>query len=316
MPSRVWYLSPVPDPRPGRRWPGAGPRRGGRARPPRSRARCRWYRSGPGAGPLRRRPGRGAGGRRTAVRRGRPARRRSRRASSSDQTRSTSVRRWSTSPELSTTRSAPSRRVCRSGCDPIRAGGVLEGHAPVGDQPVQGQFGGRVHDHHGGQVQGLPVDGPEQRDVQHHDVVGAGKPVPTGDHLQADGRMGDGVEIGQGLGVAEDQGGHLGAVDPPLGVDDLGPEAVDERLIGRPVGGHHLAGDAIGVDQRGPVSDQEFGHRGLPRPDAAGEPDCQHDRDTTRSPMGGRWTPDRTRKGPSGAVGGEPRIEIDPRYPA
>ena len=55
-----------------------------------------------------------------------------------------------------------------------------------------------------------------------------------------------------------------------------GPEPVDERLVGGAAGLHHLPGHQVGVDQCGPVVDQQLGHRRLPRADPAGEPDREH----------------------------------------
>ena len=106
--------------------------------------------------------------------------------------------------------------------------------------------------------------------------------------------------------MAEDQGGHGGAVDAPLAVEDPGAEPVDEGLVGRPPRGHHLAGDHIGIDQPGPVGDQQVGHRGLARPDAAGEPDCQHAADTSPRP----------RRVTLRTPWACPGTGIDPRYPA
>ena len=65
-----------------------------------------------------------------------------------------------------------------------------------------------VDHHHHVETDGLAVGGGEQRDGQHHDVVAGGQGVAPIDHLDADGRVGDGVEVGQGLRVAEGQGGQ------------------------------------------------------------------------------------------------------------
>ena len=51
-----------------------------------------------------------------------------------------------------------------------------------------------------------------------------------------------------------------------VGVDDLRAEAVDQRLVGGPAGGHHLAGHQVGVDQPGPVVDQQSATVDLPAP--------------------------------------------------
>ena len=80
------------------------------------------------------------------------------------------------------------------------------------------------------------------------------------------------------LVVGEDDRGQRGPVDGAVRVDDPGTEAVDQGLIGRTARGHHLAGDLVGVDERGAAGHQQVGHGGLARPDAAGEPDGEHQR--------------------------------------
>ena len=107
--------------------------------------------------------------------------------------------------------------------------------------------------------------------------VGAGEPVlAPGDHLDADGRMGDGVEVGQGLGVAEDEGGHPGAVDPAVVIEDAHPETIDHRLVGGTPGLDHLPSHQVGIDEGGPVLDQQLGHGGFTGTDATGEADREH----------------------------------------
>ena len=115
-----------------------------------------------------------------------------------------------------------------------------------------------------------------QGDVEDDDVVGPLGRRPALGHDGPDGRMGDGVQGGQGLGIGEDQAGQGGPVEGALGGEDAGTEAVDQRLEGGSAGGHHLPGDPVGVDQDGACLDQEISHRRLPRPDPPGQTDGEH----------------------------------------
>ena len=64
----------------------------------------------------------------------------------------------------------------------------------------------------------------------------------------------------------------------PVGRQDAGAEPVHQGLVGGAPGHHHLAGDAIGVDEDRPPLHQELPHRRLPRPDPSGQPDGEHRR--------------------------------------
>ncbi len=137
----------------------------------------------------------------------------------------------------------------------------------------------------------------QERDLEDHDPVGTGEAVLAGDHLDADRRVGDRVEIGERVRVAEDQVGERGPDHPALGVEDPRSEPVDERLIGRAVRLDHLAGDQVRVDQCGAPLLEHRGHRRLPGPDAAGEPDREHRFFSAPAPaaaVGTQW-----RRGPS-----------------
>ena len=96
------------------------------------------------------------------------------------------------------------------------------------------------------------------------------------DHGDTDGRMGDGIEVGPGGVIGEGHGGQGGTVDGPVGGHDAGPEAIDQRLVGRSAGRHHLTGHLIGINQHGAPGHQEFGHGRLPRADSPGQPHRQH----------------------------------------
>ena len=79
----------------------------------------------------------------------------------------------------------------------------------------------------------------------------------------------------------------------PSACEDLGPEAVDQRLVGRAAGRHDVAGHLVGVDEHGAPLDQQVGHGRLPRTDAARQADGEHQ---PRRPGGAaRTTAKRTR---------------------
>ena len=118
--------------------------------------------------------------------------------------------------------------------------------------------------------------GLHQGDVEDDDVVGPLGRRPALGHDGPDGRVGDGVQGLQGLGIGEDQGGQGGPVEGALGGEDPGAEAVDQRLKGGSAGGHHLPGDPVGVDQDGAFLDQEISDRRLPRPDPSRQADGEH----------------------------------------
>ena len=113
------------------------------------------------------------------------------------------------------------------------------------------------------------------------------------DHGDADGRVRDGVERQPGLLVGEGDRRQGLAVDGPVGGEDPGPEAVDQRLVGGAAGRHHVAGHLVGVDEHGAPLDQQVGDGRLARADAAGQADGQHQPAASR--RGARATAKRTR---------------------
>ena len=84
------------------------------------------------------------------------------------------------------------------------------------------------------------------------------------------------LSVEPGLLVGEGDRGQGLAVDGAVGGHDPGPEAVDQRLVGRPAGRHHVAGHLVGVDEDGAALDQQVGHGRLARADAAREADGEH----------------------------------------
>ena len=71
---------------------------------------------------------------------------------------------------------------------------------------------------------------------------------------------------------------RAGTVDGAVGCQYPLAETVDQGLVGRATGRHHVAGHLVGVDEDGPAVDQEIGHGRLSRPDAPGKADRQHRR--------------------------------------
>ncbi len=89
------------------------------------------------------------------------------------------------------TKSAPSAvRLSRSIWEAMRAWASSGDHAPQVDQASQGQLDRGVDHHHRGEVEHLPVLGPQKGDVQDHYLVGVAVAVAPGHHLDTDGRDG------------------------------------------------------------------------------------------------------------------------------
>ncbi len=118
--------------------------------------------------------------------------------------------------------------------------------------------------------------GLQERDVHDHHGTRRGKPIPAGQHLDADGRVGDGVEVGQGRGVGEGDGGQVRPVDPAALVEDGRPETVDEGQVGGTSGLDDLTGHLVGVDQHRAALDEKGGDGRLARADPPGQPDHDH----------------------------------------
>ena len=80
------------------------------------------------------------------------------------------------------------------------------------------------------------------------------------------------------LAVLVDEGhrGERGPVEPAVGVEDPGAEAVDQRRQRRLPRLHHRPGDLVGVDDDGAPCPQQVGDGRLARADPAREPDQQH----------------------------------------
>ena len=127
-----------------------------------------------------------------------------------------------------------------------------------------------------------------------HDVVRPLQGLAGLGHGHADGRVGDGVQIGPGRIVGEGHGGQSGTVDGAVGGHDARAEAIDQRLIGRTAGGDDVAGHLVGIDEHGPAGHQQIGHGRLARPDAPGEADCQHQAAGAGAGLGERATAKRT----------------------
>ena len=169
--------------------------------------------------------------------------------------------------------------------------GVCGVHLALLDEAVDAGLERRFdHDHIlvaiGGPVTPASQDGALDEDglVEDDHVVPVRCGHGVGEDL-VDGRMGDGVEVGQGVGTGEYLGGQCGTVE--LGVaDDAGPEPGDQLVVGPSADFADLAADAIDVDHGGAELGEDRRSGGLARADAAGQADDAPSRhDAAPSPV-------------------------------
>ena len=151
---------------------------------------------------------------------------------------------------------------------PMRASASARSMPRWDDQPLQGHVGRGVDHHHRVQLDGLAVDGRS----------GAGWPAPRCRRCRRTGPRRAIIAMpmagwvmalrsARASGLAEDQPRPApGPVDGPVGVDDLGPEPVDQRLVGRPARGHHLAGHRSASTSTAPCSTSRSATADLPAP--------------------------------------------------
>jgi hypothetical protein len=97
-------------------------------------------------------------------------------------------------------------------------------------------------------------------------------------------RVHDAVEPGSRLGVGEHDGGQRRPVQGAVGRQHLGPERLDDGGQAGAPRLHHLAGDAVGVDDDGAPRGQQGRHGALPRADPARQSDPQHVRTVAIQP--------------------------------
>src|ERR1035437_8294574 len=116
----------------------------------------------------------------------------------------------------------------------------------------------------------------QQRNIQNDDVVGGGELVLSLHHGHPDGRVGDGVEVGERLRVTKDDCGHGRTIDVSVAVEDAGPETIDHGLVGGATGGDHIPRDQVSVDHDRPVGYQQATHIRFSRSYAPGQPYSQH----------------------------------------
>ena len=90
-------------------------------------------------------------------------------------------------------------------------------------------------------------------------------------------RVDDGVEVGPGGGVLEDQRGQRGPVEAPVGVEDLRTEPLDDRRQSRAGPGsttsRAMASASITI---APAPGQRPGHGRFPRSDPTAQSDTKH----------------------------------------
>ncbi|HEV3400872.1 MAG TPA: DUF559 domain-containing protein, partial [Acidimicrobiales bacterium] len=149
---------------------------------------------------------------------------------------------------------------------PVSLGGqppphVVLGHPPALHQPADGDVLGSVDDHH--PVGAVPSHLDEQGDDHDHHMVGCPlRRQPAVDGVQHH-RMDEGLEVGQGVGVGEDQVGQGPAVDRAAAVDDRRAEALDDGPVGRATGTDRLVGEGVGVHHHRSPLGQKARHRGF-----------------------------------------------------
>lgn len=102
-----------------------------------------------------------------------------------------------------------------------------------------------------------------------------------------DGRVGDGLEVGQGLGVGEDEPAERGTVERAVGAEHRVAEPLTDGGEGRHTGFDDLSRDGVGVhDDRTQVG-QRPGHRRLAGPDTASETHAKHGLNVLGGPPAG-----------------------------
>ena len=89
--------------------------------------------------------------------------------------------------------------------------------------------------------------------------------------------MRDRLERRAGLVVDEREATQRGAVEPAVGADHAGTEALDELLERRLPGFDDGPGHDVGVDDGRPPLGEQLGHGRLAGADPTGEADQQHD---------------------------------------
>ncbi len=189
---------------------------------------------------------------------------------------------------MSTTKSASKSRSSREIWAATRASRVGAPHAPELDQPVHGHLHGTVDHHHHVQAHGVAVGRLEEGDGEDEDALPGIGGLPPGEHGLPDGRVCDGVEIGERCGIREDHGGHRWTIEGAVRSEDAVAEALDEGPVGGLARLHHLPGDLVGVDELGATRHQQLGDRGLPRTDAPGQADREHQPDEPEGGWPGR----------------------------
>lgn len=152
--------------------------------------------------------------------------------------------------------------------------GVGLGEPSVLDEPTNGFVGVDV-DHHHGAVAGLArLD--EEGHVVDHNVVGSCMGLEPTHHLGTHRRMNDRLQLPSGGFVAEHDSRDRGTIEPTVGCQDVGAEAIHHGVEHRCAWLLELPSDGIGIDDDSAMLAEHGGNRRLPRADATGEPDEEH----------------------------------------
>ena len=142
--------------------------------------------------------------------------------------------------------------------------GVVSIHTSRFHQPSLGDVSWAIDHHDDVEIHHRPVLGSQEGDREQDGPILVDVQPTLSDHFEADGRMGNGVEVGQGRSVAEGAGCEGEPIEVSVDTQNSGAESLDERLEHGRAGLHDVPGDLVGVDERGTALNQEIGHRGLP----------------------------------------------------
>src|SRR4051794_21275937 len=168
-------------------------------------------------------------------------------------------------------RDLPALLVVRLQRDP--ALGILPVDAAL-DEPRQPHVDGRVHDDDARVVAG-PLRLDQQRDVVDDDRVLRGLGHPP-EELRTNRGVGDRLQLLARLLADERLGRERGPVERAVGMEDVGPESLDELGERGAAGLDDLPGDDVRVDDDGAPPGERKGDGRLAGTDATGQADHQH----------------------------------------
>lgn len=117
----------------------------------------------------------------------------------------------------------------------------------------------------------------EERNVEDDHVVGLSLFENSCVHESTHGRMHDGVQLLQCIGIAEHDAGHRGSIECAIGREDVRTECIGQLLEHGRTRLLNLASDRIGIDHDRTSLAEELRDGRLSRSDTTGESDENHD---------------------------------------